>query len=173
MCEPAQSPNHSGKHATCHRATSNQRQPIHTARRTAAQRQAQSLQYDRPVHDRRQPAGGVPADTFGEKANLLEPLDGFAVVNLSARYALARHVAVTARVTNLFGSDYSTFGLLGEVDDVLGDEYDDPRFLSPGAPRGVGGSSVLVPLIRQPSARVVAVTAACIEASSTRPDCKA
>jgi outer membrane receptor protein involved in Fe transport len=119
----------------CHRATSNQRQPIHTARRTAAQRQAQSLQYDRPVHDRRQPAGGVPADTFGEKANLLEPLDGFAVVNLSARYALARHVAVTARVTNLFGSDYSTFGLLGEVDDVLGDEYDDPRFLSPGAPR--------------------------------------
>jgi outer membrane receptor protein involved in Fe transport len=71
----------------------------------------------------------------GDEANLLEPLDGFAVVNLSAGYALARHVAVTARVTNLFGSDYSTFGLLGEADDVLGDEYDDPRFLSPGAPR--------------------------------------
>lgn len=31
--------------------------------------------------------------------------------------------------------EYSTFGLLGEADEVLGDDYNDPRFLSPGAPR--------------------------------------
>lgn len=71
----------------------------------------------------------------GDEANLLPALDGFAVVNLSANYRLARNVALTARVTNLFDSEYSTFGLLGEADEVLGDEYEDPRFLSPGAPR--------------------------------------
>jgi hypothetical protein len=38
-------------------------------------------------------------------------------------------------VTNLFDTEYSTFGLLGEADQVLGDEFDDPRFLGPGAPR--------------------------------------
>jgi outer membrane receptor protein involved in Fe transport len=71
----------------------------------------------------------------GDEANLLEPLDGFGIVNLNTSYSFARHVAVTARVTNLFDSNYSTFGLLGEADEVLGDDYDNPRFLSPGAPR--------------------------------------
>lgn len=70
-----------------------------------------------------------------DEANLLPALDGFAVVNLSASYGLGRHVALTARVRNLFDSEYSTFGLLGEADEVLGDDYEDPRFLSPGAPR--------------------------------------
>jgi len=71
----------------------------------------------------------------GDEANLLPEVDGFAVVNLSATITLARNVAVTARVANLFNAGYSTFGLLGEADDVLGDEYDDPRFVSPAAPR--------------------------------------
>jgi outer membrane receptor protein involved in Fe transport len=71
----------------------------------------------------------------GDEANLLPALDGFALVNISASYALARNVALTARVTNLFDSEYSTFGLLGEADEVLGDDHEDPRFLSPGAPR--------------------------------------
>ena len=71
----------------------------------------------------------------GDEANLLPALEGFSLVNVSASYALARNVALTARVMNLFDSGYSTFGLLGEADEVLGDGYDDPRFLSPGAPR--------------------------------------
>jgi outer membrane receptor protein involved in Fe transport len=71
----------------------------------------------------------------GDEANLLPALDGFSLVNVRASYALARNVAVTARVTNLFDSEYSTFGLLGEADEALGDDYEDPRFLSPGAPR--------------------------------------
>jgi hypothetical protein len=33
----------------------------------------------------------------------------------------------------LFVTDYATFGLLGHADEVLGDEFDDARFLSPGA----------------------------------------
>jgi outer membrane receptor protein involved in Fe transport len=71
----------------------------------------------------------------GDEANLLPALDGFSIVNLTAAYALARNVAITGRVTNLFDSEYATFGLLGEPDEVLGDEYSDPRFLGPGAPR--------------------------------------
>ncbi|MQA29288.1 MAG: TonB-dependent receptor [Luteitalea sp.] len=71
----------------------------------------------------------------GDEANLLPTIDGFSVANLTASYAIARHIALTARVTNLFDSEHSTFGLLGEADEVLGDDYEDPRFLSPGAPR--------------------------------------
>ena len=71
----------------------------------------------------------------GDEANLLPTLDGFTVVNLMADYALGRHVAITARVANLFDSEHSTFGLLGEADEVLGDDFDDPRFVSPGSPR--------------------------------------
>jgi outer membrane receptor protein involved in Fe transport len=71
----------------------------------------------------------------GDEANLLPALDGFTVVNLTGSYAFRRNLALTARVTNLFGSEYSTSGLLGEADEVLGDDYGDPRFISPGAPR--------------------------------------
>jgi hypothetical protein len=71
----------------------------------------------------------------GDEANLLAPVAGFRVVNLSARYPLARAVALSARVTNLFDSRHATFGLLGEADEVLGDDYENPRFLNPGAPR--------------------------------------
>jgi hypothetical protein len=71
----------------------------------------------------------------GDEANLLPAIAGYSDVNLTANYPLARRVALTARVTNLFGSEHSTFGLLGEADEVLGDDYEDPRFLNPGAPR--------------------------------------
>jgi iron complex outermembrane receptor protein len=71
----------------------------------------------------------------GDEANLLPAIDGFAIVNLTANYAIANHIRLTGRVTNLLGSEHSTFGLLGEADEVLGDEFDDPRFLSPGVPR--------------------------------------
>lgn len=71
----------------------------------------------------------------GDEANLLPALEGFRVVNLNARYTVTRNLSLTVRVTNLFDSEYSTFGLLGEADEVLGNDYGDPRFLSPGAPR--------------------------------------
>jgi iron complex outermembrane receptor protein len=41
---------------------------------------------------------------------------------------------VFARVDNVFDADYETFGLVGAADEVLGDEFQDPRFLSPAAP---------------------------------------
>jgi iron complex outermembrane receptor protein len=73
----------------------------------------------------------------GDEANLLDPIDGYALVNVTARHQIRPGIAVAANLTNLFGTDYATFGLLGEADDVLGDEYDDPRFISPGAPFGI------------------------------------
>jgi outer membrane receptor protein involved in Fe transport len=71
----------------------------------------------------------------GDEANLLEPVDGFATVNVRGRFRLSGHVAIIGQVTNLLDRRYTTFGLLGEADDVLGDDFEDPRFLSPGAPR--------------------------------------
>jgi outer membrane receptor protein involved in Fe transport len=71
----------------------------------------------------------------GDEANLLAPVDAFTVVNLLGSYAVTRRIALTGRVTNVFDTQYSTFGLLGEADEVLGDEFDDPRFVGPGAPR--------------------------------------
>ena len=44
-------------------------------------------------------------------------------------------MTLTARVTNVFNTKPESFGVLGQADDVLGDEFDDPRFLSPSAPR--------------------------------------
>jgi hypothetical protein len=71
----------------------------------------------------------------GDEANLLSPIDPSTVLNLSASYELHRRARLIGRVTNLLGGEYESFGLLGEPDEVLGDQYDDGRFLSPGAPR--------------------------------------
>jgi len=71
----------------------------------------------------------------GDEANLLPALEGAAVVNLTGSYAVSRRVRLFARVANLFDRQYATFGLLGEAGEVLGDDYQDPRFLSPAAPR--------------------------------------
>jgi outer membrane receptor protein involved in Fe transport len=71
----------------------------------------------------------------GDEANLLPALDGFRVVNLVADYQIGQRISLFGRVANLFDSHHSTFGLLGEADEVLGDDFDDPRFVGPGAPR--------------------------------------
>ena len=71
----------------------------------------------------------------GDEANLLPLFEGRTVVDLNGSYLIGKRIRLAARVTNLFGADYSTFGLLGEADDVLGAEDHDLRFLSPGAPR--------------------------------------
>jgi outer membrane receptor protein involved in Fe transport len=71
----------------------------------------------------------------GDEANLLEPLDGYIVANVRARVALNRRATLVAQISNVFNNQFATFGLLGEADDVLGDDFDDPRFFSPGAPR--------------------------------------
>jgi outer membrane receptor protein involved in Fe transport len=71
----------------------------------------------------------------GDEANLLDPIDGFSTVDAAGSYQLRRGLTLSARVSNLLDQEYETFGLLGDAEDVLGDDFDDPRFLTPGAPR--------------------------------------
>jgi outer membrane receptor protein involved in Fe transport len=57
-------------------------------------------------------------------------------VNLRGSYAINPQFRLFFNVNNVFDSKFETFGLFGEPEEVLGDEFDDSRFLSPGAPRG-------------------------------------
>ncbi|HEY6175656.1 MAG TPA: TonB-dependent receptor [Kofleriaceae bacterium] len=71
----------------------------------------------------------------GDEANLLAPVSGYAVVNARAAYRLGSHASVFVLVNNLFDTEDSTFGVLGDATRVLGPAYDSPRFLGLGAPR--------------------------------------
>ncbi len=69
----------------------------------------------------------------------LNPVDGYAVVNLRASYQVNDNIQIFGRVTNLFDEDYESFGLLGEEPDEVAveefEDYESPRFVGPGAPR--------------------------------------
>ena len=69
----------------------------------------------------------------------LNPVGGYAVVNLRASYNVTDNIQVFGRVTNLFDEDYESFGLLGEEPDEVAveefEDYESPRFVGPGAPR--------------------------------------
>ena len=69
----------------------------------------------------------------GDEANLLETVDGYAIVNIYGNYQVNQHFSLFARINNLFDNDYETFGLLGEPDEVF-PAFTDARFLGPGAP---------------------------------------
>ena len=71
----------------------------------------------------------------GDESNQLDTTDAYAVVNLVGNYQVTRNFSLFARVENLFDTDYETFGLLGEPDEIPGfEDFEDPRFLGPGAP---------------------------------------
>lgn len=71
----------------------------------------------------------------GDEANLLDTTDDYAVVNLVGNYKVNKTFSVFARINNVFDTDYETFGLLGEPDEIPGFEnFSDNRFLGPGAP---------------------------------------
>lgn len=55
----------------------------------------------------------------GDESNELGPVDGYAIVNLNSTYKINKTFSVFARVNNLFDTDYETFGLLGEADEVF------------------------------------------------------
>jgi outer membrane receptor protein involved in Fe transport len=71
----------------------------------------------------------------GDEANLDAEIDGYTVVDLRGEYQLNDRFRFFAKVENLFDTEYETFGLYGQADEVLGPAYDNPRFLSPGSPR--------------------------------------
>jgi len=71
----------------------------------------------------------------GDEANLTAPLGGYWLFNATAEVKINEHIALFGRVNNIFDRDYKTFGVYGEADEVLGDDYESGRFVSPGAPR--------------------------------------
>lgn len=70
----------------------------------------------------------------GDEGNLNAPLSGYTVVNAGMEWRISPTLTAFAQVDNLFDADYATFGLYGAAEEVLGDGFDDPRFVSPAAP---------------------------------------
>ena len=65
----------------------------------------------------------------------VEKTSSHAVLNARVEYHLSEGTLLYLTVNNLFNEEYETFGLFGEADEVLGSDFEDSRFLSPGAPR--------------------------------------
>ena len=73
----------------------------------------------------------------GDESNTAEKLDGFAIVNVNASYRLTDRAEIFGRINNLFDTEYETFGVFGEAEEVLGEDFEDARrFVGPGAPIG-------------------------------------
>ncbi len=75
----------------------------------------------------------------GDESNQLAPVDGYAVVNLNGKYNINKTFTVFARVNNLFDTDYETFGLLGEANEIFDGSgatqaFSNNTFLGSGAP---------------------------------------
>jgi iron complex outermembrane recepter protein len=71
----------------------------------------------------------------GDEGNLLDGTDGYALLSLRAELKINEHVRLFANIDNVLDEKYETFGVLGDADDVLGDDFDEPEFFGPGAPR--------------------------------------
>ena len=67
----------------------------------------------------------------GDEANLQAPIEGFGIVNATASYRRGRF-QLFGRLENLFDAEYDNFGLYGDAGEL---GFENPRFLSPGAPR--------------------------------------
>jgi iron complex outermembrane recepter protein len=73
----------------------------------------------------------------GDEGNLAPALPGYTVVDLRSRFSIGRDLSLHLALHNATNTRYATFGTFGEADDILGDDYDDPRFVTPAAPRNV------------------------------------
>lgn len=74
----------------------------------------------------------------GDESNDQPKTDGFATLNLRGQMKLGKAAQLFAEVTNVFIARYATFGTFSETDEIELDEVpgaDNPRALSPGAPR--------------------------------------
>jgi outer membrane receptor protein involved in Fe transport len=72
----------------------------------------------------------------GDEVNVLGRTGSFVTLNLRGEYRFNDALTAFARIENVFDTDYETFGLLGEPDEVF-EDFEDPRFLGAGAPRGI------------------------------------
>jgi iron complex outermembrane receptor protein len=72
----------------------------------------------------------------GDEINVLGRTDDFLTVNLHGEFRFTTALSAFARIENVFDSGYETFGLLGEPDEVF-EDFENPRFLGAGPPRGI------------------------------------
>lgn len=71
----------------------------------------------------------------GDEANLTPNLSGYWLFNATAEYMVTENFTVFGKLDNIFDAHYNSFGLYGNPSEVLGDNFNDGRFVSPGAPR--------------------------------------
>jgi outer membrane receptor protein involved in Fe transport len=71
----------------------------------------------------------------GDEGNDLARIGDYTVLNLRGDYRVNENMRVFLNIDNVLDEEYETFGLFGEADEVLGDDFEDSRFLSPAAPR--------------------------------------
>ncbi len=76
----------------------------------------------------------------GDEANLLERVGSAWRGDLWSRIELTPSLDLDLEVSNVMDREYETFGALGEPDEVLGDAFENPRFLSPAEPRAFRAS---------------------------------
>ncbi|MFT3725519.1 MAG: TonB-dependent receptor [Hyphomonadaceae bacterium] len=77
---------------------------------------------------------------LGDEANLNAKTDSYTLANAYLRAPLSKSLEAFVQVENLFDTDYETFGAFAPVEEVpiFGlAPLEDPRSLSPGAPRAV------------------------------------
>ena len=71
----------------------------------------------------------------GDEGNARAKIGDYFIVNLRGDYRVSDAVRLFVNIDNLFDEEYETFGLFGEPDEVLGDDFQDSRFFSPAMPR--------------------------------------
>ncbi len=71
----------------------------------------------------------------GDEANLTDRLGGYWIFNARTELKINEYLVLFGRIDNIFDRDYKTFGVYGEADEVLGEDFDNGRFVSPGMPR--------------------------------------
>ena len=71
----------------------------------------------------------------GDEVNLLPKTASYTVFNLRGEFRVSDALRLFARIENLFDTEYETFGLLGEPDEVF-PQFGDPRFFGAGPPLG-------------------------------------
>lgn len=71
----------------------------------------------------------------GDEGNRNAPLPAYTLIDLGIATAITPRISVELGVRNATNARYQTFGTYGDATEVLGDAYEDARFVSPGAPR--------------------------------------
>ena len=71
----------------------------------------------------------------GDEINVLGTTGSSTVLNLRGAYRFNERCSVFARIENVFDTQYETFGVLGEPDEVF-PAFEDARFMGAGPPRG-------------------------------------